>query len=369
MESSLKNLAPQAITLAAAALLGLAYVAAPRGAPKPSRQASPGNELSVLSVNAYLIPWFYVYKMILEGDKFAIDSCKDQHARAKLLAGLAKRHDVLAIQEIWGGATDVLQREIEHSHWILPRYRAWGGIANTGLLGDYVNTLIGHMRGLGGLWFAACPASTSVVWSRHHIFNHKEGEEFMNKSVNFVLLDVSKKWGIGRKLLVVSTHLHSPEPFSNTKDRALQRKEISTILRGLPLKLKEENIDVDWSLCGGLLVGDLNTAHCIKGDRTGVNPTPEYLETLKEFDAIDLFLENDSFKSEEKGKFSYDGDRNSYVSHASRKDSSRMDYILALRSLGAVSLMQLRAKRCEIMAELENPCSDHYPLSVTIVPK
>ena len=352
-------------------VLGLAYLTLPRRVPTPERTPTNGQEISLLSSNAYLIPWFFVYKLILEGDKFAINSCKDQHPRAALLASIAKSHDILAIQEIWGGATDVLQRNIEQTHEILPVYRGWGGIFGTGLLADYVNTTRAHFKGLGGLWFASCPSTAKVVWSLHHTFNHKEGEEFMNKSVAFVLLDVSKKWGNKRKLLVVNTHLHSPEPFACTKDRRIQRKEISALLASLPDRFRKEGIDVDWSQCGAVLVGDLNTAFCIEGDRTGLNVTKEYTETLEEFDAVDLFLTNDLFAKEERGKFSYDGDANEYVSIASRKDSSRMDYALALRSLdhGKVPLLNLRATRCEILNRAtKSPCSDHWPISVSLLP-
>jgi endonuclease/exonuclease/phosphatase family metal-dependent hydrolase len=352
------------------AMVAVAYIALPRRVPPvPKRTPSSGQGITLLSSNAYLIPWFYVYKLLLEGDKFAINSCKDQHKRAKLLADMGKHHDILAFQEIWGGGTDVLQREIESTHAIVPVYRQWSGIANTGLLGDYVNTVISHIRSLGGLWFATCP-SLSVVWSLHHTFAHKEGEEFMNKSASFLLLDVSSKWGPGRKLLVINTHLHSPEPFDNTKDRRAQRKEISAILSSLPERLKLEGVDVEWSKCGAILVGDLNTAFCVRYDRSGRDTTEEYHETLKEFDAVDLYLHNDAFQEEHRAKYSYDAATNELISEVVRKDSSRMDYALALSSLsqGAVRLMPLRASKCQIVNEQTTPSSDHWPLSVELFP-
>ena len=360
------------LAMASLTILTLGYIVLPRRSPpKAVRPIQPGKVVTILSANAYMIPWFYVYKLVLEGDKFAIGSCKDQHARAKVLADLVKKHDVVAIQEIWGGATDVLQREIEPSHTILPRYRGWGGLGGSGLLADYVNTLASSLRAQGGLWFASCPSTTNVIWSHHHTFVHKEGEEFMDKSVGLVLLDVSHKWGKGHHLLVLNTHLHSPEPFGHTVHRRYQRKEIIKILSAVPDRLKaEEGVTIDWSLCGVILVGDLNTAFCQRGDHTGAQLTKEYLETLKEFDARDLYLENLAYNSVNRGKFSYDGDNNSYVSVASRKDSSRMDYVLALDSIceQTVKLLKLEATHCTIVDNVKEPCSDHWPISVAIQP-
>jgi hypothetical protein len=339
-------------------------------APTPKRE-SPGREISILSSNTYLIPWFYVYKLMLEGDKFAINSCTHQHSRAKLVAEIAKTHDVVALQEIWGGATDTLQRRIQTTHNIVKRYRGWEGIFGTGLLGDYVNTLLSHLGENGGLWFASCPSATKELWSYHHTFMNKEGEEFMNKSASFVLLDVSAKWGTNFCLLVINTHLHSPDPFDNTVHREAQRTEISAVLSSLPEQLSKEGITIDWSKCGVLLVGDLNTAFCERGDRDGKIPTTEYKNTLKQFDARDLFLNNASFRPESIGKFSYDGEANQYVSIASRKDSSRMDYALAIDSInqGQIKLLKLKATRCDILDNVDNPCSDHWPISLSVVPE
>jgi len=359
------------IVASAVAILSVAYIFLPkRLPPQPKKLSSSlqGNELSILVSNTYLIPWFYVYKMILEGDKFAINSCKDQHARARILAELARPFDVLAFQEVWGGATNVLQRLIEESHSIVPRYRGWEGFLGSGVLSEYFNTLVCLLRKNGGLWVAVSPSACKTRWLHHHTFEHNRGEEVMNKSVTFVLLDVSEKWGTGRHLLLINTHLHSPQPFSHTEDRRKQRKEISSILAGLPSRLASEGIEVDWKKCAALLVGDLNTAFCERDDRTGSHFTKEYLETLSEFDAVDLYLENDSFVAEDLGKFSYDGEANSYVSVNSRKDSSRMDYALALNSLGSGStpLLKLRATSCSILDNVK--CSDHWPIAVKVAP-
>ena len=347
-------------------LIFLCYLIFPRKIVHAQRAKSPGKELRIFNLNSYLIPWFYVYKLVLQGDKFAIGSCRDQHERARAIAKVCKQYDVSVIQEVWGGGSHELQRAVETTHNIIPRYRAWGGLFGTGFLADLFNSALGSLRKNGGLWFASCPSSAPVIWSHHHTFNHKEGEEFMDKSANFILLDLSNKWGPGYKLLIVSTHLHSPEPFAHTMDRKKQREEILNILNKLPDQLEAEGIQVNWSNCGAVLLGDLNTACCIKGDQLGKNFSTEYLETLEVFKARDLFLENDSFKPEHRGKFSYDGYANEYVSPKSKQDSSRMDYALALTSVGSRQVMKFRAVDCKIMDD--TLVSDHWPISLTLVP-
>jgi len=380
-------MAPQTTTLVAtAAAMTLLTVTAARSKMRTVGQSADADananvhpqtlvvaprEITVFSANTYLIPWFYVYKMVIEGDQYAVNSCKDQHARAELVSALAKSHDVVALQEIWGGASDVVQRGMEGTHDIVAQYSAWKGFFGTGFGADYLNTVVAHFRGNGGLWFGTRRASAlKTIWSYHHTFVHNLGEEFMNKSASFTLVDTAAKWGEGTHLLIVNTHLHSPHPFDHTEDRCKQREEMLEILSTIGKRLMDEDIHVEWSKCGVLLLGDLNTAQCSKGDRTGVEITEEYHQTLKVFHARDLFLENDSFDETTKGKFTYDGEANPYVSEASRKDSSRMDYALALDSLdsGRVKLMKLKASRCEIVDSPQTLCSDHYPLSLNVYP-
>jgi hypothetical protein len=76
-------------------------------------------------------------------------------------------------------------------------------------------------------------------------------------------------------------------------------------------------------------------------------------------------------EGEARFKHSYDGKANRYVSELGKPDSSRMDYIFGIKSLqkGAIKLMQLLPVSCDMLdADVENPCSDHWPISVTLRP-
>ena len=342
--------------------------------PSPPAHGSPTTaptSLTLVVLNCYLIPSFYVRYLSLVGDPLAVLSCRDQALRAERVAELVRAHDVACLQEVWGGATDVLQRALDRDASVRTVARGWCGVLGTGLLAETGNTLRTQLLRTGGLFHAYKPRAATVVWFTHITFAFNAGEELMNKSASFQVYDASARWGAGASLLVVNTHLHSPEPFGATKARVAQRAEMVDVLRSLPGL--PELAAVDWSRCAGLLVGDLNTASAPRGAwNVAETPSEEYVATLREFDARDLFVHNDRPGPQDVHTFDA---RNSYVDEKALKDASRMDYVLALGSLpGAdasaprVPLMRVRAKRCDVLAPSagQEP-SDHHAHSVELV--
>lgn len=341
--------------------------------------------VKLLCANVYLIPWFYVIYLSALGDEFAINSCRDQSTRAKLLVDLIRREsfDLLSIQEVWGGASHVLQLGLQKEYRLM--YESWCGIMGSGWGADVVNAYFNDRDKTGGLFTAvlrpspAAPASIRLLYFKHHVFQSCAGEEFMYKSFNVSVLEVGRRWGDPEmKLVVVNTHLYSPNPFADvSRTRREQRGEILAALEGLPAALARLSVGMTWSKCGVVLVGDLNTAYLKQGVPVVVSGgvghpprideiTEDYLETLATFHARDLFLESSEGKREPR-KRSYDGDANPYVSDKAKPDSARMDYLLALDRLpGGTQLMRLKASRFEI--HTETVVSDHYPLFVDLVP-
>jgi hypothetical protein len=238
----------------------------------------------------------------------------------------------------------------------------------------------------GGLYNVHDKNVCKSLFFHHHRFIYSTVEVDMNKSTTFQLLDVSTKWGQDKKLLLINTHLHSPNPFGHTSERKAQREEISLVIKSMTSggTLYNENPvlkSIDWQNTGVLLVGDLNTAFETQTQTNNNNntivyeATPEYLETLQYFNARDLYLDN--LNPGPKHKLTYNAN-NSLVAKFTVHDEARMDYVLAVDSipcnsngngLERIPVMKLKALRCDIISpEHGNEHSDHYAYSFDVVP-
>lgn len=174
-------------------------------------------------------------------------------------------------------------------------------------------------------------------------------EKVLGKGCQISLFDVSSKWGEGKKLALINTHLAYALREVQTTQCAEIRETFSQFL--------EENKKVDWSNCGVIWCGDLNIPS-------------EDEESL--FDIFQLFGGNvrDLYKEMNKEDIASLDESNHYA-YISGK--ARIDYILAIDSLKndgkEVSFMKLKPLSCKVVRQqYKSEFSDHYPVTATIVP-
>lgn len=361
----------------------------------PTALAHP---LSVFSLNAYLVPAFFLARYnnatststsnpSTGEPAYDLASCVDQIPRADRIAAAAGKlgPDIISLQEAWGGAADVLGLGLARAGYRMVAGAPWvfGGWLIGSTLADVVNTAWSYVWGLGGLlscvkdhdagrikswteWLtlgllgrpAPSPNQRTIhlLRSYHHTFQHCEGEDFMRKSCSFLLLDVASHWGPNTRLLVLNTHLHSPEPFTPSPHRAKQLDEIRTVLHKLRSEWKslfvsfgrsspasqddedeEESERKAWRRTAVILCGDLNTSYLsgpLSQEPSNLTEGSEYLSMLASLSAKDLFLSgppNDARKKQ----LTYDPEHNPYVADRYRQsgEEARMDYILSLSHL------------------------------------
>ncbi|KAI9009197.1 hypothetical protein DFJ74DRAFT_738744 [Hyaloraphidium curvatum] len=357
-------------------------------APEAPRGPPPGlRPVSVFSLNCYLIPAFFLEHYTKGGaagePAYDLASCRDQAVRAARIGAAvrSRRPHLVALQEAWGGASDVLLAALEAPggdpcEVVLGRPWGFGGWLAGSTLADMINAAWATVCRYGGLmsavrrpprtWletltlgWAGVPDSLEprlrVLRSHHHTFRHAEGEEFMNKSVSFLLLDASSFWGPNHRLLALNTHLHSPDPFIKSPHRTVQIAEIKSVLcdlrarwRSLFISLSPDHPDPDeaeaasWRRTAVILCGDLNisylsepSAHiAARGEGGPLRPSEEYLDLLAALDARDLYLPPHHAEHLLR-TFSYDPARNPYVAERYRasNEMARMDFLLALDRL------------------------------------
>jgi hypothetical protein len=105
-------------------------------------------EITVYAHNTYLLPSVMV--AVTSGNK----SCTDQHIRSARIGAAAQRHDVVALQEVWGSQVDKLDAALRPSHDIADGCQSvgssWWGLG----VPSVFDTLRFTLNANGGLWFA-----------------------------------------------------------------------------------------------------------------------------------------------------------------------------------------------------------------------
>eukprot|EP01137_Pigoraptor_chileana_P021848 Opistho-2@86054 len=334
---------------------------------------------TIFSCNTYLIPWFSVEYYVRKNPEISIESCKDQTVRAERIGKAASQFDIVALQEMWGSDADVVEGSIKDSHSIVERNKSHFGVLGTGWFATAFNAYNFNKLRNGGLYFASRHA-LPVVWERHLNFAANAGEEGIFKSLSIVLVNMDALWP-KKHLLILNTHLHSPQPYGDSEQRRAQRKEVRDAL----IAIQEEEKYPDgflWSSCGVMYMGDFNTA-CHKRE-IPEEYTAEYLETLTSFvpsmPLRDLYLETNP----DCRKFTYDGAGNQYVSKKSQDDSARLDYIFAADAIpsrpssagssassgdGFRRVMRLENEGCNILYPPPGEeFSDHHPVIAKVRP-
>ena len=323
--------------------------------------------ISLISNNAYQIPWIIVQYYAYFMKDIPVDECRDQEVRAQRLCKLLPNYDICVLQEIWGSQTHTVSQCLQNYHKPdrLDDF-VWNGIYDWGA--DYWNLAKSFMRQNGGLYFASKP-DLPIVWYHHHTFEYNVGETMANKSLGLTLLNMKNRWGPDKYLLVLNVHYNSPQPFGDTDVRNVQRLETRDVLRSLQDNLYP--IGFRWNNCGVVFVGDFNVSHRYSDG----NVTSEYTKLVNFFTPPNLPMRN---LREEMGKAGYQelhtfSVLNTYIPEKIWDECSTIDYIFALDHLptsdGFVKTMRLKATKVEILQQLPHrECSDHYPLTAIIIP-
>jgi len=347
-------------------------------------------QLRLISNNAYLLPEFIInIAVLIQGDRFPSKSCKKQRERAANLGKLCSNADIVQLQEIWGGASDVLINALKNSHQIIERYNSsWEGIFGPGHLSDFWNALkLSVVNQNGGLFSAFKKENAKLVFHHHHQFLNKEE----HKGVSLSIFDLSTLWGDQHYLLVLNTHLYSMDSRGNSEVRQRQKLEIANLLVWLQGEIQKRSDwkwaqDFTWKRCGVILMGDLNMVYQ-QWDGTA---SVEYLETVNQLFGVqlrDLILETDPGNVQH----TYDGN-NPFVNF--KDESARLDYVFLFDSIPAqpveikpadqvnnsntgaetkpiktIPVMRLKGEaKIVISISIEDAISDHYPISITLQP-
>ncbi len=338
--------------------------------------------IRLISNNTYQIPWIIVQYYAHFVKDVPVDECRDQKIRAERLAKLLPEYDICILQEMWGSQIDKITKSLSdyHKPSRLNDF-VWGGIYGWGA--DYWNLSRTFLRQNGGLYFASGP-DLPIIWYKHHTFENKFGETLTNKSLGITLLNMDKKWK-GKYLLVLNVHYHSPNPFGDTEARHYQRVETLEVLRSLQTHLFP--IGFEWKNCGVIFAGDFNIS---QKQSSGENTT-EYTKLINMFGPENKPMRN---LREEMGGAGYPELNtfsllNSYIPEKIWDECSTIDYIFALDHLPIgggyyigydyysddaygetyVETMRLKATKVEVLQQSPHQeCSDHYPLTATIIP-
>jgi endonuclease/exonuclease/phosphatase family metal-dependent hydrolase len=279
--------------------------------------------ISLFSLNCFLIPSFIP-------DKPGDSPCTNQHERATYIAQIAKKYDIVVLQEVWGTAIDNIEQQLVNTHQIPSSYLSWSYFG----LGDYINTVRYYVLGNGGLYFAA-KHDFPIIYHDGVTFTNSKTKS--RKGVHVSVLDMDSRWK-GRYLCIFYTHL---DPFNDDDVQFKQLDEVKEfMLRTFETLLKDkvqsiENMSV-------LLVGDLNI----------YSGSDDYDRIFKIFGNIrDLNHEyTRANKLKEKGTFG----------------KSRIDYILAIDKFShnklTVQFLPLKVSHADVMQNIK--LSDHFPQEI-----
>lgn len=162
-------------------------------------EALYGPHLSVLCLNAYLIPPSISWNPYLWAPFW---SCKRPKERAEQIGRLAAQYDIVCLQEVWGTNLGGLNSMVLPTHSILPETQSGSRL---GWVGEIIDPVRLYTRETGGLWFAWRMAKARFLGMQRHLFDSETRVPFSNQNITAVELDVSNTFP-GKRLLVVGTH-------------------------------------------------------------------------------------------------------------------------------------------------------------------
>lgn len=121
-------------------------------------QPSEGADVRVFVHNTYLLPSAMV--ALTAGNK----TCTNQHIRAGLIGVEAQRHDIVALQEVWGSQVDKLDAALRPTHQIAEGCESSGAWWGLGMTASVLDTLRFYYNQNGGLWFAQSKVHHRAQW-------------------------------------------------------------------------------------------------------------------------------------------------------------------------------------------------------------
>jgi hypothetical protein len=113
--------------------------------------------ISVYAHNTYLLP------SVMVAVTSANKSCNYQHVRAACIGEEAGRHDVVALQEVWGSQVDKLDTALRPTHNIADGCQSVGSWGFGLGIPSVIDTLRFTYNCNGGLWFAQHKAPTDLI--------------------------------------------------------------------------------------------------------------------------------------------------------------------------------------------------------------
>ncbi|KAL8445664.1 hypothetical protein Emag_005043 [Eimeria magna] len=155
-------------------------------------EALYGPHLSVLCLNAYLIPPIVSWNPYLWAPFW---SCKRPQERAE-------QYDIVCLQEVWGTNLGGLNAMVLPTHSILPETQSGSRL---GWLGELIDPVRLYTRRTGGLWFAWRMAKATFVNMQRHLFDPDSRVPFSNQNITVVELDISRTFP-GKRLVLIGTH-------------------------------------------------------------------------------------------------------------------------------------------------------------------
>jgi len=220
-----------------------------------------------------------------------------------------------------------------------------------------------HRNPNGGL-LTAIRYDMKVIWYDEYNFEHYGGEESLNRSASFTLINMNNYWN-GKYLLMCNVHFCTDNATDDSVIREQQRGELFNYLSNLGEKLYPLNFK--WENCGVIIAGCFNANDTSVINNTTTHST-EYKRLLQCFGpSHDLLAGVSSCKLE----YTFNTDLNKYADKKRCNDTSRMDYIFSLDSIPGKktthTTLPLTAESGEILTAVE--ISDHYPIVANIVPR
>jgi endonuclease/exonuclease/phosphatase family metal-dependent hydrolase len=297
--------------------------------------------LRLITFNIFQPPWLSA----LYGRLFRVAGSNDRDARFIELCNNLHYYDICCLQEC-------------HNELIVDKLQTFdvrgmdpqpeGKLSRTARSYYY--------NGSNGGLVTAARKDLKIIWSYNYKFTYCADEDMLNRSVSFTLINMDSYWS-GRYLLICNLHLYGGGTNGNTAHtdnivREQQRSEIYGQLMQIHSK-QLFPLGFTWDKCGVIICGCFNAA----------NGGQEHRKILESFGKARDLLASSSVRT-------FDTDRNPYANRRKMKDTSRMDFILALDSIvcerGTTLTLPLTADNANINTDLV--VSDHYSVCASIYP-
>lgn len=268
----------------------------------------------------------------------------------------SKDVDLVALQEVWGPATDTLQEQLT-DFYIPPFYRGWSMPGS-----NWINTLRFYMGGNGGLSCAVRKKSAYVEKSWRHSFTKSNSKSKKGVHAHLVMMDQNHGFNADeqnssiapvkspgrRRVLLVTCHL---DPSNANRMIERQVVEVMDFIRRTVLDIGEDS-----SSYGIVLTGDFN-AH------SGGSKTNPWLDGL--FDGTkcrDLYGEyvGRSWVSSSRIETYGGNDLGLY-------EPQSIDYIFAFDQIDDQKFAKIAIKEVEVLMQPKGEeLSDHWGIKMKL---